>query len=291
MKIGHYTLHTIETGRFALDGGSMFGVVPKTLWCKGNPSDERNRIDMALRGLLIMGQGRVILVDTGSGTKLSPKLVDIYKIDNASLSLNKSLSSVGLSAKDITDVILTHLHFDHCGGSTFYEGKELAPAFLNAKYYIQKNQWEWANNPTEKDRASFVDENFVPLKKWGMLELPDGEFQFLSGIDILVTRGHSPGHQLVKVSDGKKTVLYAGDTIPMSPHLQLPWNMAYDNEPLITIEEKRAILNKAVAENWVVLFEHDPYIIGATVSYEEGRFKMSRSIHSLEEIGEPPIAV
>lgn len=286
MKIGPYTIDIVETGHFALDGGSMFGVVPRTLWCKGSPADDRNRIDMALRTLLIIGGGRHILIDTGIGTKFSKKHLDIYKVDHSKDNLENSLASLGLTTRDITDVIVTHLHFDHCGGATFYAGDELRPAFPNAKYYIQKRQWEWANKPTEKDRASFMDENFSSLKQWGILELTDGEFTFMSGIEILVTKGHTPGHQMIKISDGEKTILYAGDTLPMAAHISIPWNMAYDNEPLITMKEKRSILNRAVEEKWVIIFEHDPQIVGAVVTNEEGRFKIKRPIYSISEISE-----
>lgn len=284
MQVGLYNLDVVETGCFALDGGSMFGVVPRVLWCKGNPSDDKNRIDMALRTLLIRGNGKTVLVDTGIGHKFSPKLVDIYKVDHSSRTLEGSLKSLNVSLSDITDVIVTHLHFDHCGGCTYYKGKELKPTFPNAKYWIQNKQWEWGNNPTEKDKASFIDENFTSLKQWGCLELTDGEFQFLPGIDILVTKGHTPGHQLVKISDGKNTVVYAGDTVPMSNHVQIPWNMAYDNEPLITMKEKRALLQKAVLEDWIIIFEHDPFMIGATIACENERFKIRNKITTFAEL-------
>ena len=174
MKIGNYELHPIETRRFALDGGAMFGIIPKPLWGKTNPPDERNRIELAARALLIIGNDRKILVDNGNGPKFTEKQRNIYRLDTSQYELHKSLQYLGLATDDITDVILTHLHFDHAGGSTYRENGELKPTFRNAKYYLQKVHWEQAMRPTEKDRGSFMPDDFMPLKEHSVLEFVEG---------------------------------------------------------------------------------------------------------------------
>src|SRR3989344_7307622 len=216
-RIGPYTLHLLETGQFALDGGAMFGVVPKNIWQKSNPSDSENRIDMALRILLIQGNGKNILVDTGIGDKWDEKYSKIYRISHARHSLKKALSEHNLEPRDITDIILTHLHFDHAGGTTYQEGGKLKLQFPNATTYVQKEQWEWALQPTEKDRASFLKENILPLQA-GKLKLLQGETELFPGIHILLSHGHTQAHQVVKVTDGKKTVIFCGDLIPTASH-------------------------------------------------------------------------
>lgn len=257
MKIGPYELHAIETGRFALDGGAMFGVVPKTLWAKEAPPDERNRIDMAARALLLVGDGRKILIDVGNGNKFNEKLVDIYKIDNSRYTLLGSLSRLGIAAVDITHVILTHLHFDHAGGSTYRENGTVKPTFPNARYYVQREQWEIANNPTERDRASFFADDFKPLEEFGVVEFTEGEGNILPGISCRVCNGHTTGLQAPVISDGRTTLLYCADLVPTLAHVRLPWIMAYDLRPLVTLEEKRRILTQAAEENWILFFEHD----------------------------------
>ncbi len=265
MKIGKYEIHAIETGRFKLDGGAMFGIVPKTIWDKLNPSDDRNRIELALRTLLIISDDRKILVDTGIGKKWEEKYIDIYGIDHTKYTLEDSLEKFGLKTSDITDVILTHLHFDHAGGATKLEDGILKPTFENATYYIQKRNLDLAMNPNEKDRASYLPENFMPLIEFNQLEIVDGEFEIFDGIELIVSNGHTFGQQLVKVSDGEKTIVYCGDLIPTSSHIPIPYVMAYDLQPLVTMEEKKKLLKKAVEEKWILFFEHDPYADCATV--------------------------
>jgi glyoxylase-like metal-dependent hydrolase (beta-lactamase superfamily II) len=266
MKIGSYELHSIETGTFALDGGAMFGVVPKTLWEKAIPPDEKNCIPMAARALLLIGNGRKILIDDGNGSKFSDKLVSIYKIDNSRNDLISSLKKHNIFPADITDVILTHLHFDHAGGSTYRENGVVKPTFPNAKYYVQREHWEAANKPTDRDRASFFPEDFVPLQEHGLLSFTEGEVEILPGITCRICNGHTSALQAPVISDGKTTVLYCADLVPTSAHVPLPWIMAYDLRPLVTLEEKRRILGQAAEENWLLVFEHD-----ATV--EAGRIK------------------
>jgi glyoxylase-like metal-dependent hydrolase (beta-lactamase superfamily II) len=267
MRIGKYELFPIETGRFKLDGGAMFGIVPKVMWDKLNPADERNRIELALRALLISGNGRKILVDTGIGEKWSEKYIDIYGIDHTRCSLESSLRKYGFEIDDITDVILTHLHFDHAGGGTYFDREDgiLKPTFKNATYYIQGKNLKLAMNPNEKDRASYLPENYQPLIEFGQLEVVDGEFEIFDGIEIITSDGHTIGQQLVKISDGETTLLYCGDLIPTSSHIPIPYVMAYDLQPLLTMEEKRKLLDRAVEENWILFFEHDPFIDAATV--------------------------
>ncbi len=278
-KVGPYTVSLLETGEFALDGGAMFGVVPKTLWEKTNPPDSQNRIDMALRIMLIQGNGKNILVDTGIGDKWEEKYKNIYRISHNKYTLEKALTEKGLKLSDITDIIISHLHFDHVGGCTYGTGDQLKLTFPNATHYIQKEQWDWANRPTEKDRASFLKENIVPLKQ-AKLKILNGEAEIFPGIHVLISHGHTRSQQVVKVTDGKQTLFYCADLIPTSSHVPIPYVMGYDNFPLITMEEKRKILEQAVQEQWILCFEHDPKVSAGTVAkdVEKGRFMLKETI-------------
>ena len=269
MTIGGYRVHAIETGRFGLDGGAMFGVVPKVLWERSDPADQRNRIDMAARALLLVGNGRVILVDTGNGDKLPEKLREIYKIETGGSTLRSSLEVLGIRPADVTDVILTHLHFDHAGGATVRQGDRLAPAFPNARHYVQREHWEAALSPTERDQASFFRDDFLPLHEQGVLHFTDGDGEILPGISVEVFYGHTTALQCPVISDGKDTLIYCADLVPLSAHVQLPWIMAYDLRPLMTLEEKRKILARAAAERWVLFFEHDPRVAAARIALGE----------------------
>ncbi|MCX7877220.1 MAG: MBL fold metallo-hydrolase [Ignavibacteria bacterium] len=260
MKIGEYKLYSVQTGLFKLDGGAMFGVVPKPLWSKTNPSDDRNRIDMCMRALLLISDKKKILIDNGAGNKLNDKLKDIYAIDHNEFTLEKELGRYGLTADEITDVIITHLHFDHAGGSTkLNENGEAVPAFPNAVYHIQEKHWQWALNPTERDKASFFPENYLPVEKNHQLKKYSGDTEFDEFISFYVLNGHSPGMQIVKISDKENTLLYAADLFPTSSHIPLPYIMAYDLFPLTTLEEKKKFLPKITEENWILFFEHDPF--------------------------------
>lgn len=263
MRIGPYDLHPIETGSFGLDGGAMFGVVPRTLWEKTNPPDEKNRIAMAARALLLRGSGRTILIDAGNGGKLDAKLSAIYKIDSSGSDLLSSLASHGVTPGEVTDVILTHLHFDHAGGATMRSSGELIPTFPNARYYVQRAHWEAAQKPTERDRASFYADDYLPLYERGLLHFTDGEGEILPGITVRVIHGHTTALQCPVISDGRTTLLYCADLVPTASHVALPWIMAYDLRPLVTLEEKRAILTLAAEEEWVLFFEHDPALAAA----------------------------
>ena len=279
MRITPYNLHPIEAGEFALDGGAMFGIIPKVLWEKKIPADDKNRIPMRMRTLLISGNGRNILIDDGAGTKYDKKFVDIYKIDYSRFNLEGSLAKHELSCNDITDVIITHFHFDHAGGSTKYDNNgKLVPTFPNAKYYIQRDNLLWAKDPSEKDQASFMKANFEPLIEAGLLRELDGSCNLYPGIDIIVVEGHTESQQLVKVSDGKTTLLFCGDLIPTSAHIPIPWNMGYDNHPLTTIEEKKKILEQAVRENWILFFEHCPIMSTCRIIKTEKGFDCGEEI-------------
>jgi glyoxylase-like metal-dependent hydrolase (beta-lactamase superfamily II) len=284
MKIGEYKLYPVQTGLFKLDGGAMFGVVPKVLWSKTNPPDERNRIQMGMRSLLLVSDKKKIIVDNGVGYKLSQKLNDIYGVDHSKFTLENSLKEIGFTTNDITDVVLTHLHFDHAGGSTYRDQSgEIKLTFPNATYYLQNKQWEWANNPSERDKASFFPENFVPIQKAGHLKLLDGDYKFDEFITLPVVNGHTPGMELVIVKDDKKTLLYTADLFPTTSHLQPPYIMGYDLYPLTTLDEKKRYLPKIVKENWLLFFEHDAFTETARLKLTEKGYSFEKNASLLAE--------
>ena len=278
MKIGNYTLTSIETGRFALDGGAMFGVVPWVFWSKTNPPDERQRITLAARCLLIRGEGRTILVDTGNGNKWNDKLKDIYHLDNSKFTLEDSLSKTDVKPEDVTDVILTHLHFDHCGGSTKIVDGKLEPTFPNATHYVQKAHWELSQNPTDRDRASFMKDDFQLLHERGMLKFSEGEQEIFPGISVVVCNGHTMAQQLPKITDGKNTLLFLCDLVPTTSHIPFPYIMGYDLRPLVTLEEKKRILPQAEKEGWILFFEHDPETIAVKLQRTDKGYGIKEKI-------------
>lgn len=258
MKFGQFEVFPIETGLFRLDGGAMFGVVPRNLWEKTNPPDAKNRILMALRTLLIRSGSRTILVDTGVGYKNSEKFHSIYGIDLTGFSLEDGLARHGVSPGDVTDVILTHLHFDHVGGAVRKSGNDLLPSFPNAACYVQKTHWEWAMNPSDRDKASFLPENYMPLLEHGKLQVVDGNTELFAGVSVEMMNGHTFGQQLVRIRDDNRSMVFCGDLIPMAGHLPAPYIMGYDLQPLVTLEEKVRFLDKAVVDKDILVFEHDP---------------------------------
>jgi glyoxylase-like metal-dependent hydrolase (beta-lactamase superfamily II) len=264
MKIGKYKLSIIESGSFGLDGGAMFGIIPKPLWQKTNLADDVNRVRLATRNLLLESDSKKILIDTGMGDKWDDKSKNIYAVDEK-LSMDSALSGKGLKSDEITDVILTHLHFDHTGGSTIKVNGKLQPAFPNAKYYVQKQNFEWAINPSDRDKGSYIKENFQPLMEEGVLHLIDGNKNFDDEIEFFVINGHTFGQQMVKISDGKNTFIFCSDLIPFYSHIPLHYIMGYDLQPLVTLQEKKKYLKIAVEENWKLFFGHDPEIAFATV--------------------------
>ena len=276
MKIGKYELHVIETGLFALDGGAMFGIIPKPLWGKSNPADDLNRVTLSARNLLLVNGSRKILIDTGIGTDWDEKFVKIYRLDQSVYTLQKSFDKLGIKPEEITDVLITHLHFDHTGGSTILKDGNWIPAFPNAKYYIQKKHFEWAMNPTDRDRGSFIQNRFIPLHKEGLLNFVDGDVAFDDEIDFLTINGHTSFQQMIKIHDSSNTILYCGDLFPFTSHIPMPYVMGYDLQPLITVQEKKKFLPKAVEGNWKLFFEHDPEVIMATVAESNKGFSIDQ---------------
>ena len=260
MKIGRYTLHPVLAGRFRLDGGAMFGVVPKVLWSRAHPSDENNRVEMVARSLLLEGEGRLVLVNCGIGQSWPDKERSMYAVSEA-VSLERSLAELGFRPEQVTHVILTHLHFDHIGGAAVDRGGGLEPLFQRAEHCVQKRHFDWAQAPSERDRASFRPETWECLARAGRLRQLTGEEQLLPGIFLHVVNGHTPGQQLVRVSDGGGNLLYCSDLVPFASQVRVPWIMAYDLAPLETLKEKRLLLGRAAAEGWQLFLEHDPAVV------------------------------
>jgi glyoxylase-like metal-dependent hydrolase (beta-lactamase superfamily II) len=283
LKIGAYDIKPVPTGLFALDGGAMFGTVPKVLWQKSNPSDELNRIPMEARALLLVSDTKKILIDTGNGTdfiekygeKLGSKFAEIYGVDKSGTSLLSSLRQSGYTPEDITDVILTHLHFDHAGGATCARNGEIVPAFPNATYHVQKSNLENALSPNIRERASYLAANFLPLQKHNVLKLVEGEQKdYLPGISLWVSNGHTRGHQVVIVEDDSQQLIYCGDVVPTSSHVRSAWIMGYDINPLMLIEEKAHIMALTQQKNSYLYFEHDPYCDLAAVEKAANDFQV-----------------
>ena len=257
-------LYPINAGNFKLDGGAMFGVVPKSLWQKTNPSDSDNLIDLTARCMLIESGSRLILVDAGMGDKQSEKFFSYYKPWGDD-SLVKSINSAGFSIDEITDVFLTHLHFDHCGGSTVLNSNNVSvPLFKNAKYWSNKNHWDWATNPNSREKASFLKENLIPIEESGQLCFLDVKSPGFNhydelGFDVLFVDGHTEKQMIPKVSYSGKEVVFMADLLPTAGHVPLPYIMGYDVRPLTTLEEKRSFLNLAVEEEYCLFMEHDAH--------------------------------
>lgn len=261
-------LYSIETGYFKLDGGAMFGVVPKVMWNKLNPADENNLCSWAMRCLLIEDGNRLILIDNGIGDKQDEKFLGHYYLHGDD-TLDKSLAKHGFSKDDITDVFLTHLHFDHCGGSIKREGDKLVPAFKNATFWSNEQHWEWATKPNDREKASFLKENILPIEESGQLKfiLP-GESQFhqLSSsvfnenMSVRFVNGHTESMMLPQINYNGKTIVYMADLLPAAAHIPIPYVMAYDMFPLTTLNEKKSFLKEAVENDYILFFEHDPQI-------------------------------
>lgn len=260
------TLYTINTGFFKLDGGAMFGVVPKTIWNKINPADENNLCSWALRCLLIEDGNRLILVDNGNGDKQDAKFFSHYYLHGDD-TLNKSLAAHGFSPDDITDVFLTHLHFDHCGGSIRRLGDRLVPTFKNATYWSNKEHWDWAVYPNEREKASFLKENILPIEESGQLKFIEvsgvqdgklGSTSFAPNIDVRFVSGHTESMMLPQITYGDKTIVFMADLLPSAGHIPIPYVMGYDMFPLTTIHEKKSFLKEALEGDYVLFFEHDP---------------------------------
>lgn len=266
MKIGKYNITVVDSPTFQLDGGAIFCIIPKPLWNKEVECDEFNRIDLRANCLLLQSDKKNILVDTGIGGDWDEKFIKNIGISYSQYSIESSLASFNLAPSDITDVILTHLHFDHVGGAVKFEGEKILPLFENATYHVQKEQYNWAVAPSLKDKGSYIPSRFQPLKDFGVINFIEGEFQFDEEIKLIPSYGHTIAQQSVKISDGNKVLFLAGDILPTSNHIPLPYITGYDIQPLKTVEEKLKILSNAVEENWMLFFEHDFNYQLATVS-------------------------
>ena len=271
MTIGDWQIHPVMTGMFRLDGGAMFGVVPKNLWAKVAMPDGENRIPMAMRTLVARRPGTTVVVDTGAGTGYGEKLETIYALERAASPV-EYLKPLGLSPQDVTDVVITHLHFDHGGGAAVPSGNGWALAFPNAAHHVQRSQWEHARNPNPRDRASYFPERIEILRQKGALVLHEGDWSLGSGLDVLAFDGHTPGQHLPLFTSGTAALLFAGDLIPTSAHFPLPYIMAYDLDPVRSMDEKAAILSRAASESWVLFFEHDPRVAACGVQKSKDRF-------------------
>jgi len=271
-------LHTIDTGFFKLDGGAMFGVVPKSIWNKLNPADENNLCDWALRCLLIEDAGRLILVDTGIGNKQDARFFSHYYLHGAA-TLDGSLAKFGFDRDDITDVFLTHLHFDHVGGAIAREGDQLVPAFKNATYWSNKQHWDWAVNPNEREKASFLKENILPIKESGQLKfIPvEDNVKFTDHFHVKFVYGHTDAMMLPLISYKGQQILYMADLLPSAGHIPLPYIMAYDMFPMKTLDEKKIILNEAVEKNYILYLEHDPVNECCTVQMTEKGIRLKNT--------------
>lgn len=287
-------LYSINTGYFKLDGGAMFGVVPKSIWNKINPADDNNMCNWALRSLLIEDGNRLILVDNGMGDKQDAKFFSYYYL-NGDDTLDKSLSKYGFHRDDITDVFLTHLHFDHCGGSIIRKADKLVLAFKNAVYWSNEDHWQWAVEPNEREKASFLKENILPIQESGQLKFivtpPDENKKksvlptspFTENISVRFVDGHTNSMMLPQIKYKDKTVVYMADLLPSQGHIPMPYVMAYDMFPLTTLQEKKSFLNEAVENNFILFFEHDPQNECCTLHQSE-RGVRPKEFFKLEEV-------
>ncbi len=282
--LGPWTVHALETGYLWLDGGAMFGSVPKTLWNRTNPADDRNRIRLAMRCLLLTGEGRRILVDDGIGTKFAPKLADIYGIESGVPTLEDALGALGLGVDDVTDVVLTHLHFDHAGGSTRRDDGRLSPRLPRARYHVQRRNWENAHAPNPRERASYLPENFDPLMEAGVLTLWEGAHTPWPGLEVFTFDGHTRGQQGVRVSGPEGALYFVADLIPTASHVRVPFVMGYDVAALEIMGEKRAMLARAAAEGAWVMLEHDPAIASARPVADGDDFAWAETIPSASPV-------
>jgi glyoxylase-like metal-dependent hydrolase (beta-lactamase superfamily II) len=272
MKLGKFEIYPLTDGFFGLDGGAMFGVVPKVLWEKHHPPDSKNRIRLALGTLLIKAHGYNILVDTGIGNKGDARFWDIYAIDRTP-SLEDSLLKHHLTPRDVNIVINTHLHLDHAGGNTRMDDHHrIVPAFPNAKYYIQRQEWESAIHPNERTKGSYRSEDFVVLQERGLIQFVEGNTQIQEGISVIETPGHTGHHQSALVESEGKKALFLGDLIPTTTHIPYPYIMGYDLFPLTTLETKKKILGRVYEEHWLLVFQHDPNVRMGYLKEVKGQF-------------------
>jgi len=285
-RLGRWQLHAIHAGTQRLDGGAMFGVVPKPLWERRTAPDERNRIPLAMRCLLVEHEAGPILIDTGVGNKEDDKFQDIYGIDNRGSDgrtrLEDGLRAVGLRPEDVVLVINTHLHFDHAGGNTYRDAAGLIrPTFPNARYVVQGGEYEYATHTNERTAGSYFAHNFVPIRERGLFDLVEGDREVAAGVRLLRTPGHTPHHQGVLIESAAERAFYLADLVPTVAHLPLPWIMGYDVEPLVTLETKRRVLRRALEEDWLLVFEHDHTMAWGRVAFDGKAYGLSAPVTAI----------
>ena len=271
-------LHSIETGFFKLDGGAMFGVVPKSLWNKTNPADDNNLCTWAMRCMLIEDGGRLILVDTGIGNKQDERFFGHYYL-HGDATIDKSLAAVGFHRDDITDVFLTHLHFDHVGGAVARDGERLVPAFKNATFWSNRKHWDWAVNPNDREKASFLKENILPVQESGQLKFIDTAegIKFTDNVHVRFANGHTEAMMLPLVTYKNQQILYMADLLPSVGHIPLPYVMAYDMFPLKTLTERKIFWNEAVEKKYILFLEHDPMNECCTLQQTEKGIRLNNT--------------
>jgi len=280
LSVGRLKVHTIQAGGQKLDGGAMFGIVPKPLWERRIQPDERNRIQLGMRCLVIEHESGIVLVDTGAGNKETDKFVGLYGIENAGANgrtlLEDGLAQIGVRPEDVSIVIDTHLHFDHAGGNTFVDADGVVRAsFPNARYVVQRGEWIYATHTNERTAGSYFPHNFAPIASQDRFDLVDGEREIVYGIRVVPTPGHTPFHQSVLIESDGETAFYPADLVPTASHLPLAWIMGYDVEPLVTLETKRALLGKAARDGWRVIFEHDATVVSGRVKVDGKGFVLA----------------
>jgi glyoxylase-like metal-dependent hydrolase (beta-lactamase superfamily II) len=278
-KIGSLTVHAIQAGGQRLDGGAMFGVVPKPLWERRINADERNRIQLGMRCLLIEHPSGLILIDTGAGNKEDQKFKDIYGLENEGAngrtSLEDGLAELGRTPDDVAIVINTHLHFDHAGGNTYRnEAGEVGISFPKARYIVKRGEYDFAMHPNERTAASYFERNFLPVVAAHKFEFVSREKEIVKGIRVVPTPGHTPFHQSVLIESGGERAFFLADMLPTSSHLPLPWIMGYDLEPLVTLETKRRILRQAEDEDWLLIFEHDASVPWGRIEHDGKGYRL-----------------
>ena len=269
-SLGKWKVTALETGDFWLDGGAMMGSVPKVLWEKTNPADTFNRIQLALRCLLLDDGKNRILIESGMGDKLESSFKGRFHVEQPKYPLKEKLREAGYAMDDVTHVLLTHLHFDHAGGATTLDSQgQLVPAFPNAVYYVSQENWEAGINPSPRDSASYLDINYKPLAEAGLLQLVSDDTMIMDGVSTLIVNGHTYGQQLIKIESEGEILVFVADLIPLRSHLQLPWIMGYDLNAVLTLEEKTAFLEKAAQHKWWIWFYHDPDTVAVKISHGE----------------------
>ncbi len=277
--LGKWKVHAIESGTFRLDGGAMMGSVPKVLWEKTNPADELNRIQLAMRCLLLDDGVHRILIESGMGSKTTEKFRRMFAVDQAADPLATALETHGYGVEEITHVLVTHLHFDHSGGLTkLDQNGEFVPAFPNAIYHISRRNWEAGLHPNLRDRASYLTENYLPLERTGVLQLAEDDAELLPGIWGYAVNGHTTGQQLIRITDARETLVFVADLLPLKSHLKLPWIMGYDLNAALTLEEKTRFLQEAATQNWWLWFYHDPHTAAVRIRQGEKYYEVTEEL-------------